>query len=131
MSNPIRDSINKTWEERKTWGTFFRGLPLLLKKKSPYGGGQHGGAGAGSQFMVNPEEEWELKKDTLWLPHMQSYNEAFANARKQGLKTFMFDGELKTTELGNDPKAQEAGAKRMQQIGLIPVEYTKKVKKTK
>jgi hypothetical protein len=62
--------------------------------------------------MHTPKEEWELKKDTLWIPYMQSFNDAFSNARKQGLKTFMFNGELKTTELGTDPKAQEAGSKR-------------------
>ena len=41
----------------------------------------------------------------------------------------MFNGELKNTELGNDPKAQEAGAKRFQNIGLIPIEYTKQREK--
>jgi hypothetical protein len=40
MSNPIKNTINKTWEERKTWGTFFKGLPLLLGYNKPkYGGG--------------------------------------------------------------------------------------------
>lgn len=129
MPDPIKEAVNKTWEERKTWGTFFKGLPLLLKYNKPkYGGGQHGGAGAGSLF-VQPTPEYELVKDTLWVPVQESYNDAFANARKKGLKTFMFNGELKNTELGNDPKAQEAGAKRFQNIGLIPIEYTKQREK--
>lgn len=104
-------------------------LKLKQKRTKPFGLGQFGGGGAGTQFSPIQEEQFELKKDTLWVPVQQSYNEAFANARKKGLKTFMFNGELKTTELGDDPKAQEAGSKRMQQIGLIPIEYTKKVKK--
>lgn len=129
MANPIKNTINKTWEERKTWGTFFKGLPLLLGYNKPkYGGGQQGGAGAGSLF-VQQTPEYELVKDTLWVPVQESYNDAFANARKKGLKTFMFNGELKNTELGNDPKAQEAGAKRFQNIGLIPIEYTKQREK--
>lgn len=41
----------------------------------------------------------------------------------------MFNGELKNTKLGNDPKAQEAGAKRFQNVGLIPIERTKRVQK--
>ena len=127
MSNPIKKAINKTWEERKMWWDFFGGLPLLLNYTKPqYGGGQHGGAGAGSLF-VQTTPEYELVKDTLWVPIQESYNEAFTNARKKGLKTFMFNGELKNTELGNDPKAQEAGSKRFQNVGLVPIERTKKI----
>lgn len=127
MANPIKKAINKTWEERKMWWDFFGGLPLLLNYNKPqYGGGKQGGAGAGSLF-VQTTPEYELVKDTLWIPIQESYNEAFANARKKGLKTFMFNGELKNTELGNDPKAQEAGSKRFQNVGLIPIERTKKI----
>ena len=36
----------------------------------------------------------------------------------------MFNGELKNTNLGTDPRAQEAGAKRFQTIGIIPIERT-------
>lgn len=104
-------------------------LKLKQKRTKPFGLGQFGGGGAGTQFSPIQEEQFELKKDTLWVPIQQSYNEAFANARKKGLKTFMFNGELKNTELGNDPKAQEAGAKRFQNIGLIPIERTKKIQK--
>lgn len=102
---------------------------LRQKYQNPYGGGKHGGGGAGTKFSYTPEQQFELKKDTLWVPIQQSYNEAFTNARKKGLKTFMFNGELKNTKLGNDPKAQEAGANRFQTIGVIPIERTKEVKK--
>ena len=102
-------------------------LKLKQKRTKPFGLGQFGGGGAGMQFSPIQEEQFELKKDTLWVPVQQSYNEAFANARKKGLKTFMFNGELKNTELGNDPKAQEAGSKRFQNVGLIPIERTKKI----
>lgn len=103
-------------------------LKLKQKRTKPFGLGQFGGAGAGSLF-IEPESEFELVKDTLWVPIQESFNDAFSNARKKGLKTFMFNGELKNTELGNDPKAQEAGAKRFQNIGLIPIEYTKQREK--
>ena len=104
-------------------------LKLKQKRIKPFGLGQFGGGGAGTPFSPIQEEQFELKKDTLWIPVQQSYNEAFANARKKGLKTFIFNGELKNTKLGNDPKAQEAGAKRFQNIGLIPIEYTKQREK--
>ena len=99
-------------------------LKLKQKRTKPFGLGQFGGAGAGSLFM-EPESEFELVKDTLWVPIQESFNDAFSNARKKGLKTFMFNGELKNTNLGNDPRAQEAGSKRFQTIGIIPIERTK------
>lgn len=98
-------------------------LKLKQKRTKPFGLGQFGGAGAGSLF-IEPKPEFELKKDTLWIPIQESFNTAFSNARKKGLKTFMFNGELKNTNLGTDPRAQEAGAKRFQTIGIIPIERT-------
>jgi hypothetical protein len=35
MANPIKNAINKTWEERKMWWDFFGGLPLLLNYNKP------------------------------------------------------------------------------------------------
>lgn len=128
MAKLIKKAVNDTWQKRNTWGTFFKGLPMLLKRKPAYSGGQFGGGGATS-YPIQPIPEFELVKDTLWIPITQSYNDAFSEARKKGLKTFMFNGELKTTELGTDPKAQEAGSKRFQTTGLIPVEYTKQREK--
>lgn len=93
-----------------------------------FGGGEFGGGGYGTKFG----EEWlptnEVKRDTIWLPIEETFNDAFGRARRAGLPKFTFDEKEYTTELGDNPDNYEAGQKRTQVVGAIPipVEYNKK-----
>lgn len=79
------------------------------------------GAGAGGRFApyTQPEytDEWEV------VPVQRSFNEAFEEARdlmkKGGPNVFEFNGKLYSTDLGNDPRSQEVGAQRKEDIGAI------------
>lgn len=93
-----------------------------------YGGGQFGGSGSESIITGTEPKQFEDVKDTLWVPIKQTFNDAFANARKSGAKTFVFGNKKYTTELGDNVNNYEAGQRRTQTIGIIPIEYTKDYK---
>lgn len=129
------------WHKHQQGGSFVRkfakkisddprydGLPGLQVPFGEYNGGQSGGAGARTIITDSPNYTWVEKRDTLWLPVEQSFNEAFTKARKQGLKTFQFNGKLFNTEMGNNPNSQTAGARRFEMLGLIPIEIKKRYK---
>lgn len=85
-----------------------------------YGGGSGGGAGTTTKFRKeNKMEDW-FKNDTIYVPITETFNDAFANARKNGDKTFTFDNKEYTTELGGDEKSVKAGEARTRAIGLFP-----------
>ena len=94
-----------------------------------YGGGKHGGAGAGSLFLESPDD-FTLVKDTIWVPYRETFNDAFGRARAAGLDEFMFDNKSYTTELGDNPDNNRAGEERAIE-GLLPVERTRQVKNKK
>lgn len=108
-----------------TFGNAYKPTP------GSYGGGQFGGGGAGSTFYERPEYEEIKEKKQLLVPITTSRNrdEAFAQARKEGKKTFWFNGKEYTTEMGTGPAsaAHDVESKTV----LVPLEYTKnrKVKK--
>ena len=108
-----------------TFGNAYKPTP------GSYGGGQSGGGGAGSTFYERPEYEEIKEKKQLLVPITTSRNrdEAFAQARKEGKKTFWFNGKEYTTEMGTGPAsaAHDVESKTV----LVPLEYTKnrKVKK--
>lgn len=108
-----------------TFGNAYKPTP------GSYGGGQFGGGGASSTFYERPEYEEIKEKKQLLVPITTSRNrdEAFAQARKEGKKTFWFNGKEYTTEMGTGPAsaAHDVESKTV----LVPLEYTKnrKVKK--
>lgn len=88
-----------------------------------------GGGGAGSTFYSTPEYEEIQEKEKLLVPITQTWNrdQAFAQARKEGKKTFWFDGKEYTTEMGNTP-ASAANHTETRTVGILPIEYNKKRK---
>ena len=87
---------------------------------SNYGGGSGGGAGAGTKVRKeNKMEDW-FKNDTIYVPITETFNDAFANARKNGDEKFTFNDKEYTTELGGNEKSVKAGEARTRAIGLLP-----------
>lgn len=93
------------------------------KKKGKFGKGKFGGSGAGGP-IEDPLLPYEVtKRDTLWLPIEDTFNDAFARARKAGLKEFEFNGKRYNTELGDNPANYEAGQRRTQVAGILPLPF--------
>lgn len=93
------------------------------KKKGKFGKGKFGGSGAGGP-IEDPLLPYEVtKRDTLWLPVEDTFNDAFARARKAGLKEFEFNGKRYNTELGDNPANYEAGQRRTQVTGILPFPF--------
>lgn len=85
-----------------------------------YGGGSGGGAGTTTKFRKeNKMEDW-FKNDTIYVPITESFNDAFANARRNGDETFTFNNKEYTTELGGNSESVKAGEARTRAIGLLP-----------
>lgn len=91
------------------------------KKKGKFSKGEFGGGGAGTKFGESWLPYSEVKRDTIWLPVEETFNDAFARARKAGLKEFDFDGKRYSTEIGDNPNNYSAGQRRTQAIGAIPI----------
>lgn len=74
-----------------------KGRPLVT-----FGGGSFGAAGAGSTFgeSVEQVDNHDYVRNT---PILQSFSDAFNNARKSGLKSFTFNGKEYTTEMSDNP----------------------------
>ena len=106
-----------------------RRLEEKRNRRGTYGGGKHGGAGAGSLFLESPDD-FTLVKDTVWVPYRETFNDAFGRARAAGLDEFMFDNKAYTTELGDNPNNNRAGEERVIE-GLLPVERTRQVRNKK
>lgn len=118
--NLITESMQKF---QNTFGNAYKPTP------GSYGGGKMGGGGAGSTFYSTPEYEEIQEKEKLLVPITQTWNrdQAFAQARKEGKKTFWFNGKEYTTEMGTGP-ASAAHDVETKITGVIPVEYNKKRK---
>ena len=114
---------------QKAHSTFGNTDPKSASIPGTYGGGQMGGGGAGSIFYSIPEYEEIQEKEKLLVPITQTWNrdQAFAQARKEGKKTFWFDGKEYTTEMGTTP-ASAANHIETRTIGILPIEYNKKRK---
>lgn len=65
-------------------------------------GGNFGGAGAGASFGIGDsiEESNEYIRNT---PILRSFSDAFSEARKQGLSTFIFNNKEYNTEISDNP----------------------------
>ena len=75
-----------------------KGQPLVTFK-----GGRFGGAGAGASFDSTNTNS-EINDYVRNTPILRSFGDAFAEARKKGLKTFNFNGKEYSTEKSNNPK---------------------------
>lgn len=93
-----------------------------------YGGGQFGGSGSESKFLYIPQYETIEKKDTLYLPIERTFNQAFAEARRDSLPEFMFNGKRYTTEMGNNPNSNSIGNSRTEVVDILPIEYKKQLR---
>ena len=94
-----------------------------------YDGGLFGGAGAGSIIMKQPEFINDTITKKYLIPVTQNFNDAFSNAVDAGLDKFMFNNKWYSTEKGNNPNNNAAGAARTQTI-YLPVEH-KEVRRRK
>lgn len=94
-------------------------------KGGTYGGGRGTGGGAGSRITDIPEYETTVTNDTIWVPTEVTFNDAFARARRQGLKQFNFNGGTYTTDMSDNPNWEVAGNAR-KEVGLIPIVTEKK-----
>lgn len=97
--------------------------------KGVYGGGESGGAGAGSVIMEIPKYVTDTITKRYLVPVTQNFNDAFGDAVNAGLDKFMFDKKWYTTEKGNNPNNNAAGATRTQTV-YLPVEH-KEVRRRK
>ena len=90
-------------------------------KRRGYGGGRFGGAGVSGKWS-NPTYSYNEihPADTLFVPVIQTFNDAFADARRRGLDTFEFNGGTYGTELGDNPNWEAAGNARTRDA-VIPV----------
>ena len=96
-----------------------------------YSGGTGGGAGAGIKFeYLEPQYTDTVVKDTLYIPFVENFNQAFDRARKANLDRFIFDGKEYTTEIGNNPNNNAVGASRTS-VGVLPVEIERTERKLK
>lgn len=101
---------------------------LGIIKSSSYSGGQFGGGGSYTKFNNIPEYETIEKKDTLYLPIERTFNQAFAEARRDSLPEFMFNGKRYTTEMGNNPNSNSIGNSRTEVVDILPIEYKKQLR---
>lgn len=88
--------------------------------KGSYGGGSFSGSGAGGTWSPEYYYNEIYPADTLLIPTTETFNEAFANARRKGLNTFEFNGGTYGTQLGDNPNWRQAGDSRTRDI-VVPV----------
>lgn len=97
--------------------------------KGVYGGGESGGAGAGSVIMEIPEYVNDTIVKRYLVPVTQNFNDAFGDAVNAGLDKFIFNNKWYNTKKGNNPNNNAAGTSRTQTV-YLPVEH-KEVKRRK
>lgn len=90
-------------------------------RRGYYSEGIGKGGGAGTTFNTDSEKVNKVVNDTIYIPLVEDFNTAFGRARQQGDSTFVFNDKLYNTKVGNNPKNVEAGAARLQNIGVLPV----------
>lgn len=103
----------------------------LNDKQGGFGGGRTGGGGYNRSIdNFNTNNNYKEENDTIYIPIVENFNDAFNRAKKAGQNRFIFNGNEYTTELGNNPNNNAVGRKRLQTIGVIPyVEEKEKNKK--
>ena len=86
-----------------------------------YDGGSFSGGGAGSKILDQStpieNDEWRV------MPIERTFNEAFADAHRNGDSEFWFNGKLYKVEFGDNPENWKAGQKRKE---IIALPYIKK-----
>ena len=104
--------------ENSKFARFFRSL--FSSNKGKFSGGKTGGGG--SRITPGEVTKYKEEKDTtiIPLPIVQTFNEAFAKARKGGDKTFQFNGKTYSTALGGGKGTYEAGQRRKAIVGIVP-----------
>lgn len=130
--NTPRQSGSLSWWGRE-FKNLFRGI-VENRKPSEYDsttqtfkgdgaelkGGNFGGSGGGSEWP-KPEPKIKPKKkllEPIFSVETETFNDAFADARKKGKPTFWFNGKLYNTKLGGGAEAQKAGAQRRRISGI-------------
>lgn len=94
--------------------------------RGSYGGGRGIGGGAGTRNWNLHEYETDIKKDTIFVPDIETFNQAFNRARRNGLDTFEFNNKIYTTEIGDNPNNNAVGNRRTRINGLVPIEVERK-----
>lgn len=121
-------SINRSEQLRQKLLNKFNPSKFPLVKPGIYNGGRFGGGGSGTQYQNVPEYQYVDKKDTLYLPIQRTFNDAFAEARRDSLPEFTFNGKKYTTEIGDNPLNNKVGSQRLETVEVLPIEYKKRVK---
>ena len=99
-----------------------------------FGGSDTGGGGAsvGWEEEVPPMTVTMERPIILGATKTRTFNEAFAEAYRKGLKVFEFNGKLYAVKLGNNPNWKKAGDSRKETKGAaVKVNQRKKVKVNK
>lgn len=118
---PIYDFQRRIYSDPRFKGYTRRGY---------YNGGVGKGGGAGTTFNTDSKKVNKIVNDTIYIPLVEDFNTAFGRARQQGDSTFVFNNKLYNTKIGNNPKNVEAGAARLQNIGILPVIREKEYEET-
>lgn len=116
-----------------------KGIKALKERnnRGNFGGGTTSGGGVSGRMDGKdyPKENIKQKGDTIWVPIIgeETFNDAFKDARKRGDKKFEFNGKQYTTEIGNDPRANEYGERRTRPVikGVVPIVTDKEDKNKK
>lgn len=95
-----------------------------------FGGGEFGGSGTTGRITEGRIPYEEEQRDTLWVPYTQTFEDAFRNARQQGLDEFTFDGKRYNTEMRDNPD-NNAAARSRTVTDLLPLVLDRKSKKYK
>lgn len=81
--------------------------------KGSYGGGTFSGSGTGGKWTPQDFYYNEIyAPDTLMVPTRETFNDAFARARRAGLDTFEWNGGTYSTEMSDNPNWKQAGDSR-------------------
>lgn len=118
---PIYDFQRRIYSDPRFKGYTRRGY---------YNEGVGKGGGAGTTFNTDSKKVNKIVNDTIYIPLVEDFNTAFGRARQQGDSTFVFNNKLYNTKIGNNPKNVEAGAARLQNIGILPVIREKEYEET-
>lgn len=91
--------------------------------KGSFGRGNTQGGGVMGSWDGSDIKYIEVPDTTyIPIPITRTFNDAFGNARKNGVESFEFNGNTYTTELGNNPNAQAAGNARTETI-VVPIRH--------
>lgn len=98
----------------------------LNVNRGTFGSGKGTGGGAGTKIHPSDDIIEISKKDTLYIPVERNFNDAFAEARRSGKKSFEFQDKQYNTSLGDNPNNYSAGQNR-KEIIIVPIERNRKL----